>query len=158
MDTTKIIPLTQGMLTKVDAGDYEFLMQWKWFVHKCAHLFYAERRQGANKIKMHRLLLGITDPKIFVDHIDRDGLNNQRENLRIVSATQNTFNRRKRINSLSKYKGLSYDKVSEKWFTEISAGGKRIYLGRFATQEEAALAYNEAAIKIHGEFANLNIL
>ena len=109
----------------------------------------------AHYVKMHRELLGITDPDIKVDHIDNDPLNNQRYNLRPATNSQNCMNRQGRANSNSKsgVLGVSFDKRHRKWFAQIQIGNKRKTLGRFKTIEEAR-AVREAAAKIHyGEFS-----
>lgn len=156
----KEIKLTKGKIALVDDEDYEFLMQWKWSVTKGRYTFYAERVAPIDgrqkKISMHRLILGLTDPNIEGDHIDHNGLNNQRSNLRAATCSQQSYNRRNRKNSLSKYKGVCFHKAQKKWVSRISVPNKRIHLGYFDTELEAAFAYNNAAKKLHGDFAFLN--
>lgn len=155
----KIIWLTQGQFTLVDNEDYEFLSQWRWYAQKIRNAYYASRDDYTSskrkKILMHRLLIN-TD--LFVDHRDRNGLNNQRDNLRIATASQNQRNRRSCKQSTSKYLGVFQEKGRKKWVASIGNNGQKIRIGRFLSEEDAALAYNEAAIKFHGEFANLNQL
>lgn len=103
---------------------------------------------------MHRLILN-TPPKLLTDHKDRNKLNNQRNNLRIATATENRQNSK---NNTSKYKEITHDKTNKKWKAQITHNKKYIYLGRFNTQEKAALAYNKAAIKYHNKFAKLNTI
>jgi len=92
-----------------------------------------------------------------IDHINGNGLDNRKANLRQSTYAQNSWNRGKaRVKSSSKYKGVCQHKKDRKWQAQISAVGKRIYLGRFKNQKEAAKAYDKAAKKYHGEFANLN--
>jgi hypothetical protein len=109
-------------------------------------------------VKMSRMIMGVTDPKIFVDHKDRNPLNNCRINLRICIASQNLCNTTSAKNSTSKYLGVSWSSDSMKWMAQIVKNNKHFYLGRYKIEEDAALAYNKAAIEIHGEFANLNII
>lgn len=140
----------------VDDSDYDYLSQFNWSLLKDGYTFYASRRCGKKRIKMHREILGLTDPKIMVDHKDRDGLNNQRGNLRVATHSGNNANRGSYKNSSSKYLGVSWKRDSTAWEAGIKKGRKYKYLGHFKNEEDAALAYNEAAIKYHGDFANLN--
>lgn len=158
---------------QVDDKDYEYLMQWKWCVKKSSNTIYAHRSNGNGgaKISMHRQLLGLTDPKIYGDHIDGNGLNNQRNNLRKCNARSNTWNCK--AHGTSPYKGVAKNdgkrwmKLANGkrvkrwagytyWLASIVYGGKQNPIGRFKTQEEAAWAYDFCAMEIHGEFARLN--
>ena len=105
--------------------------------------------------KIHRLIMN-ADVKEVVDHINGDVTDNRRCNLRICTSQQNSCNRDKSITNTSGYKGVSSE--YGKWKASIQVNRKIFNLGRFATKEQAALAYNEAAIKYHGEFARLNII
>lgn len=166
----KVIKLTLGKFAIVDDEDFEWLNQWKWYAAKGRRTFYVYRGVYSSKpgkrttIRMHRAILGIIDPNIFVDHKDRNGLNNKRDNLRLATDAQNKTNRESTKGATSKYLGvfLVIQKYKEKtyryWVAQISKYDKNIHLGYFKTEQEAALAYNKAAIKLHGEFANLNIL
>lgn len=157
----KEIQLTKGKVAIVDDADYEWLSQWKWYARKSRKSFYAERTVGSHlngnkeSIQMHRVVLGITDPKVQGDHEDGDGLNNQRHNLRECTNTQNQYNKPPR-GATSKYKGVWFDLSRKKWASAISHNNTRVVLGRFDTEQSAALAYNEAALKYHGDFAWLN--
>lgn len=148
-----------GLVTQVDDDDFEFLNKFRWYAGRNhAGNIYAERqeylRPGFRKIKMHRL---ITDaPKgMVVDHINGNGLDNRRENLRVCTLAENSQNRARirKKSSDSKYKGVSF--VSY-YGARIKVDGKMINLGHFKTPEEAARAYDEAAKKYFGQFANLN--
>ncbi len=108
---------------------------------------------------MHRQIMGVTNEKCDVDHKDRNGLNNQRSNLRICSRSNNSKNRTSRKNSSSKYLGVHFHKQkgkNSKWVAQIFVDGAPIYLGRFTIEADAARCYDVAALKYHGEFANLN--
>jgi len=91
------------------------------------------------------------------DHINGDGLNNRKVNLREASRAENSWNSGKsRGVSRSKYKGPAWDSRDKRWEVRISVNGRRIYLGRFKNEVEAAKAYDAAAKKYHGRYANLN--
>jgi hypothetical protein len=105
---------------------------------------------------MHQLFL--SDAK-YVDHINRNSLDNRRENLRSITPTQNSQNAKKRKKpSTSKFKGVHWHKRSRTWYATITTDYKQNHLGSFKVEEDAAKAYNEAAIKYFGEFAVLNTL
>lgn len=160
----KEIPLTDGKVALVDNADFEWLNQWKWHVKKKKNTFYASRRKYQSDtrryktIYMHRQILGITDSKIFGEHIDHNGLNNQRNNLRTATRAQNGMNRTAKVNGTSKYLGVSWDKSRNKWIAQIRTGNKVIKLGGYHSEKEAALEYNKAALEYHKEFANPNII
>jgi hypothetical protein len=156
----KKINLTQGYYTIVDDEDYEYLSLKKWHVklsggaYACGKLWLPEERKSKN-IKMHRVILGITDPSVIVDHINRDGLDNRRVNLRICSRTQNQANRVVSYGT-SRYKGVAFDKKNENWESYIGYQGKKIHLGKFDNEIDAARRYNEEALKLFGEFSMVN--
>lgn len=155
------------MVALVDDADYEWLNQWKWCAHKYTgcRSHYADRRDytvGKGKtgkgVKMHRLIMGLTDPKMFVDHRDQNGLNNQRDNLRIATRSQNAANRSPWKIATSRYMGVSKKKLQGKkpWHAQITVKGRTRSLGCYANEIDAAMAYNKAALEFHGEFANPN--
>lgn len=154
----KEIKLTRGKVALVDDEDFEYLNQYKWYAIDCVHTFYARRKENNRHISMHRQILGLTSSKIQGDHKDHDGLNNQKNNLRIANHSQNQANRKSFKNSSSKYIGVCWKKAAKKWQAAIYQNGSNKHLGSFINESEAAIAYNEAAKIIHGEFANLNIL
>ncbi|TAL13964.1 hypothetical protein EPN95_04725 [Patescibacteria group bacterium] len=138
----KKIPLTQGKFALVDDEDADLVEGYKWTAKKDGNRFYAYRRVGPRKtLYMHRLLLGLTDPKVDTDHRDGDGLNNRRENLRACTRSENMRNTGKRVTNTSGYKGVCWDKGKEKWRAAIRLDGKRIFLGYFADPIEAAQTY-----------------
>ena len=147
----KLITLNTTDKIMVDDKDFEFLNQFKWCVLHTGNLDYAIRTIRPHYL-MHRLLF----PEfVMIDHKDGDGLNNQRDNLRPCTRSQNQANRRPQSGT-SKYKGVSWEKTRKKWRAYICVNTQRIKLGDFLTEYEAALAYNKAAFRAFGEFARLN--
>ena len=140
----------------VDADDFEKLSLHRWYLHPkgCAC-----RHDHKRMVLMHRHILGINDPKIKVDHANHNPLDNQKNNLRPCTQSQNRMNSVKPINNISGYKGVCLNGHTIRkrpWQAQIKALGKIIYLGYFATAKEAARAYNHAAQEYFGEFACLN--
>ena len=123
------------------------------------HLFYitsdgyAKTRIGKSMVYLHRMIL--PDVK-FVDHINRSKIDNRRENLREASSRDNRNNQDKPITNTSGYKGVTKNSSGSCFSARITVEGKRITLGSFLTKEQAAQAYNIAALKYHGKFAVLN--
>ena len=152
----KEVLLTRGMIALVDDEDFEYINQWKWKAQKGRNTYYATRnvnKKGKYKtISMHRLVLSIED-KREIDHKDRDGLNNQKLNLRVCSNHENQGN--KVGWGRSKYKGVSF--INRGYIqAQIRINNKSVYLGLFHNEEDAARAYDRKAIEVFGEFANLN--
>lgn len=152
-----MIWLTQGQFTLVDDEDYESISKHKWYAQKDRNAYYAVRRDGKRRRKMHRQIIGLPYDDIRIpDHIDHNGLNNQRYNLRIATRSQNSANRRSRKNATSKYLGVSIDRLDKSWQVHVVKEGVQTYVGVFKNEVDAAIAYNKAASRIHGEFAHLN--
>ena len=152
----KRIPLTQGKFALVDDKDYDYLMQWKWCVTKGGGTFrtyYACRTESSRKISMHRQLLA-TPKGLQSDHINHNGLDNRRVNLRTCTVSANQQNQLPRLHGTSQHKGVSLHRKS--WVARIACYGKHGYLGAFRTEIEAAKAYNNAAKVLFGKFAYLN--
>lgn len=142
---TREIPLGNDRFAIVDDADYEQISRYSWRYVRIHTSEYAVIKGRRDLFFMHRLL--INPPSGHeVDHQDGNGLNNTRHNLRVVSHAQN----------ISKHKGVVWHKPSSKWRARITVAGLRISLGLFPTELDAARAYNEAALKYHGEFARLN--
>lgn len=158
---TKEIQLTQGMVALVEDDDYEYLAQFKWCAQRSRNTFYAMRHSPclngiSTTIKMHSEIMD-TPKGMQVDHRNGNGLDNRRkENLRVCTGSQNQHNRRKNSNNTSGYKGVYWYKQRGKWRARIEFNGKEISLGYYTDAVQAARAYDEAARKHHGEFANLN--
>ena len=153
----KRIPLTQGKFTIVDDEDYEYLNQWKWSAkwNNKTKSFYAVTYNKRKCIYMSRLVMKATE-EMQVDHIHHNGLDNRKSNLRICTQGQNMLNKKKYRNSFCNYKGVSIGNNNDKYRAVIGVNKRIIHLGYFDKEIDAAKAYDEAALKYHKEFANLN--
>lgn len=151
------IPISRGLFAIVDAEDAERVRAHRWWAYKSstATSWYARTRIGGKFVAMPNFIMG--SPELF-DHRDLDGLNNRRENLRPATRSQNQFNRPAQRGGSSRFKGVSFCKLTGRWRADISAHGHTRRLGRFDTEEQAAAAYNAAARELHGSFARLNVL
>ena len=152
---TREIPLTQGKVALVDDEDYERVSHFKWHAHRDqrAALWYARRtwrRPQRGSILLHRLLLNAPRDK-QVDHINGDGLDNRRCNLRLCSHAENMRNSRSR----SGLKGATFDKRRNKWYARICVNRRQIFLGFFDSEEEAHASYCAASICYHGAFGRV---
>ena len=145
------IPLTHGYIAIVDAVDYEWLNQLPW------HVFIRNdgKPVARNLTKtMHRVILKLTNPKIGVDHINRNSLDNRRCNLRAADPKQSAMNRGRKTTAKSGYKGVS--KARNHWRVCIQKDGVMQHIGMFDCPIEGARAYDKRAIELFGEFAVLN--
>lgn len=154
----KIIVLSRGLVASVDDADFDFLSQWKWTALVGCRTFYAHRRERlecgkAALVLMHRLLLG-TPAGFVTDHIDGDGLNNIRSNLRVATQRQNMMNRRPQRGGSCSIKGVWRDETAPRkpWRAAIRIDGRLKYLGRYSDPEEAGRAYALAAAEHFGTF------
>jgi len=162
--TYRKIPLTQGKYAIVDPEDYEELAKYNWFAIRSPRGFYAARSAGTNRrglsqitVRMHRVILKPPEGK-FIDHINHNGLDNRRANLRICTMQQNIWNMRKqRGNCNSQYKGVTLRKDICKWQARITCNGKLLSIGHFDNEKSAAAAYDEKAKELFGEFASPNL-
>ena len=157
----KKIPLSQGMFAVVDDADFEWLSRHKWHVTIRGSRCYAVRHIKYNgkrtKIYMHRVILN-PPPNKETDHINGDGLDNRRSNLRACTRSQNQMNKRKQPGCSSKYKGVNWDKRRRKWQLQVGRRKNQRHLGYFDDEREAAAVYNAEAIERFGAFAKLNII
>lgn len=143
------IRLTQGKETCIDSTDWGRARTKRWYARRSRNTFYAVT--GASK-PLHVFLSG----KSGLDHEDRNGLNNRRNNLREASDSQNRINSPKRKGCSSRYKGVCFYKPRAKWRARLGVGGSDKHLGDFIHERDAALAYDEAAKAMYGSFAILN--
>ncbi len=139
----------------VSDEDYERVSKHHWTIEKGANTYYAMRKANEKKIRLHNFILN-PEPPLVVDHINHNGLDNRRENMRIVTKRQNEANRRKTAGRKGRYKGVFFDTRLRKWVAYVNAEGRRKYLGKWKTAREAAIAFNEAALKYYGPTAWLN--
>lgn len=155
----KQIPLrNKGLVACVDDRHYARLSKWRWYAVPDKNTLYAVRsfraRGKTSHVKMHREVLGLKPGDgVVVDHLDGNGLNNVERNLRKATRAENSHNRK--VNRSCVYKGVrpsGYGTLRAR----IQVDGRRIELGTYNSLEEAAWAYDRAAIKHHGKFARLN--
>lgn len=157
MKDTREIPLSQGKIAIVDADDYDWLMQWKWYYSNNGYAVRNKPVAGKRKtVLMHRLILNAPNG-VPIDHADRNKLNNSKKNLRFCSSSENFQNRERQSNNTSGYKGVC-QVIRNKWLATIVVNRKQINLGCFNEILDAAYAYNQAALRHFGEFAVLNEL
>lgn len=169
--TFRRIHLSDGLWTIVEPADYYKLNGFNWYLAGNGKQFYAFRNQkiapGKTKmVSMHRQIMqsqlnairSKIDPKLVVDHINGNPLDNRRANLRIATYSQNAYNRPKiKSKTSSKYIGVYFEKATRRYTVKIRVGkGRRLWLGRFTSEIDAARAYDAAAKKYHKEFAVLN--
>lgn len=154
------IKISKGKLACIDSQDYEEITKYKWNAVKKGDHYYAVRAHKRNGIQkqvyMHKVICPV-EPPLWVDHINRNTLDNRRSNLRPCTRSQNFMNRnQKKLNGSrpSKYKGVVW--TGYKWNATVTKDRKKHSIGSFDTEEEAALVYNEMAKELFGEFALLN--
>lgn len=161
-DAVKELPLNRGYVAIVDDDVFEWASRFKWTVTRGWNTHYAVRRKkypdGTKKsVRLHR---EITKARLGnrIDHINGDGLDNRRSNLRFATNQQNGRNARKQVRATSsRFKGVSFSRVATKWEAYIKVDYKKRHIGLYLTEEEAAAAYDDAARELFGEFAALNI-
>ena len=160
MDTMQV-PLTRGLFATVDIQDALSVMEFRWHVTGISgrSTHYARSSAAASRHPkrgvMHRFILQCPDDS-YVDHIDGNGLNNTRANLRLATSGQNVMNRGKRRGVGNGYKGVWLDVPTGRWRSAICINYKLVHLGMFKDALDAAIAYDVAARKHFGEFARPN--
>ena len=147
----KKIKLTQGKYALVDKENFEYLNQLKW----CFDGRYAQSFQNGSKVRMHRIISNAPSG-LEVDHINGNGLDNRKLNIRLCLHKDNGRNLKLQRRNKSGQKGV--EKVKNKWRSSIVVDYRKNHIGYFYTKQEAALAYNNSALKNYGRFARLNII
>lgn len=152
------IPLTKGKWVLVDEDDFDSLSKYLWMV--CINkkksgktVLYASREEGGKRIFMHHAVFG---SKTLIDHINRNGLDNRKANLRMATNSQNNANKSLQSNNTSGYKGVCWDKSRKKWIVQIKLNGKRVFYKRYEDLNEAISSYNKTALIIFKDFVYLN--
>jgi hypothetical protein len=155
----KKIKLTQGKFALIDNADFELVSKYKWYCQRHSQsdkLFYAQSCNKSKTLRMHRLITNAL-PKQEVDHINGNGLDNRRKNLRACTHKQNIANMRPGRRNKSGFRGVIQYKDHKGWAARIGRSGIPGYhLGFFKTKKLAAIAYNKEAKKRYGNFAYKN--
>lgn len=152
--------LPNGMVAQVDDEDYDAVAAHNWHARRRGHVFYVRRnvrRPDGAKTKqyLHRFVMG---PGRAIDHVDGNGLNNQKSNLRFATDSQNQANRHHLPpTKSSRFRGVTYHRGINRWQASIKVRGQSIYLGCFESETDAAAAYDRAALTHFGEFARTNL-
>lgn len=157
----KLIELSKGQYAKVSDIDFDFLNQWSWYAcfypkrgkYTANRRFFDKKLDKRVTLYMHRLILNAPEG-LDVDHKNHDPLDNQRENLRLATRSQNNANAR--AYNGRKYRGIYWNPVVKRWYAQIRHLRKSYYIGCYRNPEDAARAYNKVAIEKFGEFIMLN--
>lgn len=157
----KEILLTKGYVAIVDDDMYDDLSQYKWRVQEGKHTCYAVRAKmilgKRYSISMHRYVLDCINLRMCVDHVNDNGLDNRKSNLRICSYSDNQHNKRS-FHGTSVHKGIFFHSKRNKWRAQICFDNKTCYIGDYDSETDAAMAYNRSALQKFGEFARLNVI
>jgi hypothetical protein len=155
------IPLTQSKVALVDDEDFNYLNQWNWCINKDVRTLYAFKGKSQNSNKassMHQLLVSVPEG-MEIDHINHNGLDNRKENLRVCTHAENIHNQRtQNRNKTSQFKGVCWMEKSKRWRARIKVNMEFIYLGSFISEIKAALAYDKASKKYYGDFSCTNFI
>lgn len=166
------IKLTKNLVAQIDECDCDLISKYTWHSatskrsspYANTRIFYNDGSSKSYITSMHRLIMGCTfgDGR-FVDHIDGNGLNNKRDNLRFVTRSQNAVNRKNKTNKISKYFGVSSVIRGRKtkvkyWTASVRFMGQMVFHGYYKSENDAALAFNEEVVKYYGNFAKLNTI
>ncbi|WP_020474523.1 HNH endonuclease [Zavarzinella formosa] len=144
----------------VDVDDYKHVARKNWRIyrfsqHKYPRIIAQDHSTNSKRVFLHRLLMNAPSGMV-VDHIDRDPCDNRKHNLRVCTQGQNCLNRRQIDRAVSRFKGVCWNKVNQRWIAQAGTRANRRFLGFFDSEVEAARAYNSAAAEMYGDFACLN--
>lgn len=152
----RIINLTKGAVSIIDDDDYEAISAFKWSLWKggyAARKFYFE---GVERTLSMHVFIMCPPRDLWIDHINGDGLDNRKSNLRYATNSLNQANRKRLTLNTSGYRGVCFAKDTGKWQAAIKHRQHNYYLGQYDTREQAAIAYDKAAVRLFGQFAVLN--
>lgn len=155
----KEIECTKGKVALVDDDDYPLVSQFRWFSWvSSSGTWYARRTvtdgSGRGSASMHRTIMCPPD-NLDVDHINGDGMDNRRENLRVCTTKQNCANTKLPLPK-SGYRGVYYDADRRRWLAQVTINGRSKVVGRFKSPSQAAISRDLAAYELYGDFAVLN--
>lgn len=162
----KRIRISSGHYAIVDDIDYPLVSKYTWTLSKSGNRLYAITTKRRTPIKyskrdtiyLHRLIMNVSGWHNCVDHINGDGLDCRRSNIRLCTRGQNAMNLKIRVDNSSGYKGVYFNQQRKKYAAQIQIDKKTKFLGLFHTKEEAAEKYNEYALMYYGEFSSINKL
>jgi hypothetical protein len=155
----KEIPLTQGKVAIIDDEDFERVAAHKWQAAKNGNITYAVAFIGHRplrvQVKMHRLIMGVTNPKILIDHKNGNGCDNQKQNLHVVSQSFNLRQTGKQcmkrgLQPSSQYKGICWVKSLKYWKASMRFNGQRFHCGYYNDEISAARAYDRKVVELIG--------
>lgn len=149
---------SNGTKFYIDKEDLDVVQHFSWYIDEYGYIRTKDYSCGIQSIRLHRMVLHLEDPETKVDHINSNKVDNRKSNLRVCTQAENCMNRMMQSNNTSGYKGVCWKKGNNKWVARIRLNRKLIHIGYFTNKEQAALAYNDAAIKYHGEYAKLNVI
>lgn len=159
----KSIELSGGQIALIDDCDFDAISRYRWFSISGRHTSYAATsirglgKRGGTIIRMHRLIMGVCwQHRVGVDHKDGNGLNNQRHNLRICDTSTNLHGVMRGPRGTSQYRGVSWSKSAKRWEVRLSVRGKRIVIGYYESETEAASAYDAAKLHLIGPDCQLS--
>lgn len=149
------IPVGPDHCALIDCADVALVTEHEWTPWMDGRRVYARTSINRKHMAMHRLIMAAPRDR-QIDHKNHNGLDNRRENLRECTNQQNRFNSRHRLDAVSRFKGVSFHRAGARWQATIGIDSKLIHLGLFDAERDAAIAYDYAARRLHGEFACLN--
>jgi hypothetical protein len=141
-----------GVEFQVDDADYErFVKGYRFYLNRSGYVIFSSSKDGYNGKYLHRVIMG--NPQGEIDHINRDKLDNRRQNLRTATCSENRCNRGLQSNNTSGFKGVCWDERNQKWLSYVMINGKQIHVGRYKHKIKAAMVAAIVRIVAHGKFA-----